>query len=120
MDRPIIVVDGDRAESEELCAALERENYHSIAQHLLMNLEKRIQETACRVVVLDLDTLPVDDRFILRLRKRNPSLPIIGLSRNPFHPDLKEAMSCHICACLRKPPDLDELIYWLRSLDEDG
>ena len=120
MNRPIIVVDGDKAESEELCAVLERESYQTIALHSLVNLENRIQETICRVVILDLDNLPVDNRFITRLRKENPKLPIIALSNRPFHPDLKEAMSSHICACLRKPPDLEELIYCIKSFCNDG
>lgn len=120
MERPIIVVDADKAESQGLCAVLERDNYRTIALHSLGNLEERIQATASRVVILDLDTLPVDNRFITRLRKENPNLPIIGLSSRPFHPDLEEAMSSHICACLRKPPDLGELIYCIKSFCNNG
>jgi len=120
MERPIIVVDADEDQSQELCDVLERDNYRTIALHSLGNLEEKIQETACRVVILDLDTLPVDNRFITHLRKGNPKLPIIGLSSRPFHPDLKEAMSSHICACLRKPPDLDELIYCIKSFCNNG
>jgi DNA-binding NtrC family response regulator len=120
MDRPIMVVDADKTESRDLCNALERDNYHAIAIHSLGNLEEKIRETACKVVILDLDTLPVDNRFITDLRRQNPGLPIIGLSSRPFHPELKEAMSSHICACLGKPPDLDELIYCVRSFWQDG
>lgn len=119
MSRPIIVVGADKTESRDLCSALERDNYFTVAIHSLATLEEKIRETACEVVILDLDTLPVDNRFITDLRRQNPGLPIIGLSSRPFHPELKEAMSSHICACLGKPPDLDELIYCIRSFWQD-
>lgn len=115
MDRPIIVVDANKAQCRKLCDILEHEHYRVIALHSILSLERKIQETACLVIILDLDTQPVDNRFIADLRRKNPRLPIIGLSSRPFHPDLKEAMSTHICACLGKPPDPEELIYCVRS-----
>jgi len=33
--------------------------------------------------------------------------------------DLEEALSSHISACLVKPVDMDELLFWLRSLGND-
>lgn len=115
MQSPVIVVGMDKLESEELCTALEAENYRTIAEDSMVNLERTIQETACRVLILDLDSLSVDNRFITQLRRGNLRLPIIGLSSSPYHPELKEAMSSHICACLHKPPNLDELIYCIKS-----
>jgi DNA-binding NtrC family response regulator len=120
MERPIIVVDADKGESEELCAALEQDNYRTVALDSLLHIGKKIQETACRVLILDLDNLPVDNRLITNLRRENPGLPIIGLSSSPFHPDLEEAMSSHICACLSRPPDFGELIYCIRSFCNNG
>lgn len=120
MDRPIVVVDADKEQCENLCSLLERENYRTVKLHLLLNLERIIQETSCRVVILDLDTLTVNNRFITNLRRQNPGLPIMGLSSSPYHPELGQAMSDHICACLRKPPDLDELIYCIKSFCENG
>jgi DNA-binding NtrC family response regulator len=111
----VIVVGMEKLESEELCRALESKDYRVIAKDSVMNLEKTIQETACMVLILDLDGSSVDNRFINQLRRGNPRLPIIGLSTSPYHPELKEAMSSHICACLGKPPDLDELLYCIRS-----
>jgi DNA-binding NtrC family response regulator len=120
MQRPVIVVCMDKLESEQLCRALESENYRTIAKDSIMDLEKTIQETTCLVLILDLDTSSVDNRFIRQLRRGNPGLPIIGLSSSPYHPELKEAMSSHICACLDKPPDLDELLYCIKSFSLDG
>jgi len=33
-----------------------------------------------------------------------------------FHPELEEAMSNYIFACLSKPADEDELVFWIKSL----
>ncbi len=119
MDKPIVVVNADHEQCRELCAMLDREHYRTTALYSLVHLESNIQASGCRVVILDLDNLNVDNRFIMKLRRRNPGLLIIGLSSRPFHPELEEAMSTHImCACLSKPVDSEELIYCLKSFGE--
>ena len=120
MDRPIVVVDADKAQCKKLCTLLERSNYRTVASHSLTNLERSAQEGALQVVILDLDTLPVDNRFIMDLRRENPGVRIMGLSNRPFHPELQEAISKHFYACLYKPVDTDELFFWLRSIWENG
>lgn len=120
MDRSILVVDADKAQCQKLCTLLERSNYRTVASHSLTDLERSVEEGGLKVVILDLDTLPVDNRFIVDLRRENPGVRIIGLSSRPFHPELKEAISEHFYACLYKPVDRDELFFWLRSIWENG
>jgi DNA-binding NtrC family response regulator len=120
MDRPIVVVDADKAQCKKLCTLLERSNYRTVASHSLSNLERSVEEGALQVVILDLDNLPVDNRFIMDLRRENPGVRIMGLSSRPFHPELQEAISKHFYACLYKPVDTDELLFWLRSIWENG
>ena len=116
---PIVVVGGDEEQSQELRSALESEHCRISSVHSLDSLERNLEEGDRHVVVLDLDTLAVDNRYIRNLRKANPEICIIGLSSRSFHPELKEAMSTHIYACLSKPVDTEELIYWVRSICED-
>ena len=118
MQEPIVVVDGDEEQCRGLCATLEREHFTTTAFHSLLNLEREIQDTGRRVVILDLDTLPVNNRLFRTLRRTNPGVCIIGLSSRPFHPELKEAMSQHIYACLSKPLDEEELVFWVKSLGD--
>jgi DNA-binding NtrC family response regulator len=118
MQRTVIVVDENKSESEELCSALQQENYPTVSLNSLADLEKRIQETASSVVILDLDNLPVNNQFIRHLKHQKDNVYIMGLSSRPFHPELEEAVSTHLYACLGKPVDTDELIYWLKSVDE--
>ena len=120
MAGPILIVDADQAECQELCEALEKEGYQAVPFQNLHNLDVMIQETGCSSVMLDLDTLPVDDQFISKVRGKNPGLPIIVLSSRPFHPELEKAMSTHICASIGKPPDMDELVYCLKSFSENA
>ncbi len=119
MQGPIVVVDGDEEQCRGLCATLEREHFTTTAFHSLLNLERKIGETGRQVVILDLDTLPVNNRLFRTIRSKNPGVCIIGLSSRPFHPELEEAMSKHIYACLSKPVDHEELIYWLKSISEN-
>jgi DNA-binding NtrC family response regulator len=120
MERPVAaVVMADEGDCLALCSFLQRQNYRAIPLHSLMTLEREMQRSEFQVVILDLDSLPVNNRLFRDLKKVNPEVRIIGLSTRPFHPDLEEAFSAHISACLAKPIDWDELIYWLKSLGED-
>ena len=119
MEKAIVVLDADEEQCQKLCAVLQRHHYRTTALHSLDNLERYIEGSACQAVILDLDTVPVDNRVIRELKRKSPGVHIVGLSKHQFHPELKEAMSKHIYACLAKPVDPDELIYWLRSIYED-
>ena len=119
IQKPIVVANGDETECSRLCNVLERCHYSTIALHSLLNLETEIGETGRQVVILDLDTLPVNNLLFRNLRGKNPGVCIIGLSSRPFHPELQEAMSKHIHVCLAKPLDHEELIYWLKSICEN-
>lgn len=116
MEEPILVVDADEAACKELCASLDKEHFRTTALHALADLEEEVEGTVCRVVILDLDNLPVDNRFFRELNRKNPGVHIVGLSNRPFHPELEEAMSRHISSCLTKPVDIEELVYWIRSI----
>jgi len=71
------------------------------------------------VVLLDTDTVPVDNAFFRVLKKRYPHIHILLVSRLSYHPGLEEAMASHIYACLAKPLDPEELLYWLKSIAEN-
>ena len=120
MREPVVVVDSDKNQCLELCGLLEAEHYKTTAFHSLANLEGAICKYGCQIILVDLDTLPVDNRLFRDIKKKNPAVRIIGISSRPFHPELQEAMSKHIYVNLSKPVDADELIYWLRSICENN
>lgn len=113
MLEPIVVVHSGHDEGWKLCAILYRHDYRAAAIHSLQELTLRVRNSPCRVVILDLDSLPVDNRFIRSLCRGAPDLFVIGISNRTFHPELEESMRNHIFACLSKPVNEDELVYWL-------
>lgn len=120
MQHSIMVVSSSMDERLQLCKILEDNRYRAVPFQSLLDLVKAMGERACHAVILDLDSLPVDNRFIRELCKGNPEVCLIGISSRTFHPELEEAMRSHISACLAKPVNSEELIYWLRSVCGKG
>ena len=116
MEESVVIYDADKKQCLELCELLKKQNYQAAPVHSLNHLEKYIDESDFQILVLDLDTVQVDKKLFRNLKKLKPSLTILGLSNRPFHPELEEAMSRHIYACLNKPIDEDELVFFLKSL----
>ena len=112
----VVVAGKDRKECKQLCAMLQEADYSATAVHALDHIEVSTREKSAWAVILDLDSLPIDNHFIKQLFNRNPGICIIAISSRSFHPELKEAFSTCFSACLRKPLDSDELLYWLRSV----
>jgi DNA-binding response OmpR family regulator len=119
MQEPIVVVNANETACLELCTGLEKERFRTTALHSLVALEGEVQEAVCRVIILDLDSLPVDNRLFRELKRKNPRVHIIALSNRSFHPELEEAMARHISSCLTKPVDMEELLYWLKSVCQE-
>lgn len=119
MKKGIVVLDANEKQCQKLCAMLEERNYRAIPMYSPSELQEYLQVNTCRVVILDLDTVSVDNRMLRELRKKNPQARVVGLSKRQFHPGLEEAMSTHIYACPGKPIDIDELDYWLKSIYEN-
>ena len=115
MQDPILVVSANEQHCLDLCDALEGEDYSIKLLDSLEHLAGGIKGCDCRLAILDLDSLPVDNRLIKKLKRKNPSLRIIGFSSRSFHPELQEAMSSHIYACLGTPVDEEELVFWVKS-----
>ncbi len=119
MNKSVLVLGADRTERERLCELLGREKYPAVGLTSLPEAWKHLEDGRCGIVILDLDSLVLESRQISRIRKKYPGVAIIGLSSRSFHPELQEVLATHICACLGKPPDPDELLYCLKSFSEN-
>lgn len=69
--------------------------------------------------LLDIDSIPLDNRTIRDLTLSYPAVAFFCTSRQRFHPEIKEAICNHLFACLKKPIDGDELDYLLKCV-RDG
>lgn len=121
MSKPgVVVVNADRQEGQAIIELLSNGDYEVIPLRGLVMLERHLQDHPTKVVILDLDTMMPDNEYFRGFKKRYPDIFILATSSRPYHPRLEEAIRSHIYACLGKPLDQEELLYWLKSIPEDS
>ena len=119
MKKRIVVLDTDEQHSKALCTMLEAKQYHAVPMRSLDSIQEYIQKSSCLAVILDVDNESVDNRSIRQMTIDNPEIYLFVMSQHSYNPDFKESMSYHIHACLNKPVDPDELLFWLKSICEE-
>lgn len=105
---------GDWTNVELLLRALD---YRVHFAQTLEEVQRLAKETGCRVVILDLDLVQIPNRFFRSLKKSHPDLTVLATSSRSFHPELREALTHHICACFRKPIVTEEVEFWLKTVE---
>ena len=116
----VAVVDADETECQKLCGLLRQLDYRATPLYARLDLEAYLKSQPDGIVILDMDTLAVDNRFFRDLKRQAPDLYVLALSSRSYHPGLEEAMGSHIYACLAKPLDPEELRYWMKSIAENA
>lgn len=119
MPKSILVMNADRNEFRDISALLARKDYTAHLVESPAELRQRLEASSFVAVLMDIDSALVDNRAIRELASEFPGVPFLCLSKDSFHPELKDAISLHIYACLNKPIDPDELFYWLKCIQED-
>lgn len=119
MKKKILVLDADVTSCQELVQLLAGQQYPTTSIQDLSDLEKKLEKGSYLAVILDIDSVPVDNRVIRKLTLKYPTINFLCISKDRFHPELKDAICYHIYACLTKPVDADEIFYLLRSIYED-
>ncbi len=119
MAKPAVAVLATNNEQcQEISDLLRASGYPTVALRSFEDLHEQIRGASVKVLLVDLDSAVVDNTFFRNIKKRQPGVFILALSSALYHPDLKEAMGSHIYACLAKPLDTEELLYWLWSISE--
>ncbi len=119
MEKKVLVVDADQEQCGRICDLLATKNYQTLPLYSFSALELTLKETPCRIIIVDIDTIEVDNQAIKDVVLNNPGVYFLCLSKDRFHPELKDAICYHIYACVNKPVNTDELFFWLRSIYED-
>ena len=114
----VAVADVDKQNRRAICALLEQADIPVASMNTLKVLADHLKRKSIAVLIIDLDTLPVDNTFFRGLKKQYPNVHILCLSGHTHHPGLEEAMGVHICASLAKPLNSEELLYWLKAISE--
>jgi DNA-binding NtrC family response regulator len=115
----VVVIDADKLHGRQFCDLLQGLHYPVSLIHSLKDLEQELHKDPEVAVILDLDTVPVNNQFFRGLRKIHPQLHMLGVSKLSYHPGLEEVIGSHLFACLVKPIDVEELSFWLKSISEN-
>ncbi|MBU1342315.1 MAG: hypothetical protein KKE44_06250 [Proteobacteria bacterium] len=117
--KTIIVIAKNPKEGNWLKTLLSQRQYFLKILDRIENVEKEVKEIDCNTIILDLDSISMDNRTIRELTLQFPQIYFLCTSKDRFHPELKDAICYHIYACLNKPIDPDELLYWLRCIEDN-
>lgn len=114
----VAVVSADAQEIDNLCSMLSEDRFASTVYRRLEDLMEGLNPTDCLAVIINVDTVGLTNRNVRNLADRFPEVSIFCTSTARFHPELQDAMTRHIRACLAKPVEPDELRFWLRSMHD--
>ena len=120
MKKKILVLSANVQESTSLCALLNKSHFSTVSVDSIQELENVLNEEDCIAVILDLDTIPVSNHILKELSISYPDATFLCISAKRFHPELQDAIQHYIYACLNKPVDPDELLFWIKSIYEEG
>lgn len=120
MKKPgLAIIDADIQNGRRFCTFLQKLNYSAQLCTSLEELEGYLEQNPEIAVILDLDSIEVKSQAIRALKRRHPQLHILGVSKLLLHPGLEEIIGSHLYACLVKPLDEEELLFWLKSIAEN-
>jgi len=119
MKKKIVILDANQNSCGKLSDIINSKNYPLVQTQALSSLEDFFESDQYVAVVLDIDSVPVDNRTIRELALKYPGVRFLCTSKDRFHPELKDAICYHIYACLNKPVDPDELLYWIKCIYQE-
>ncbi|MDA3915594.1 MAG: hypothetical protein PF690_01285 [Deltaproteobacteria bacterium] len=116
----IVIVGKNNDGYQSLIQLLQGEGYKGITIKSVKALEAYLSREECMAVLIDIDTVPVDNRKVREITVQYPHIPVLCMSDKNYHPKLKETICYHVYACINKSIDPDELFYLLRSIRDDS
>jgi DNA-binding NtrC family response regulator len=119
MKRKILFLNSDNEESPILTSLFTKKGWSAVFLKQIGDLHIELAVSDRAIVFLDIDSVPIDNRGIRELKALFPNACLFCISKHPFHPELKEAISNDIFACLTKPLDPKELAFWVESIESD-
>ncbi len=115
----ICILSTDEQQNRQLRSLLCERDFEARIFQDLKDLVKELSETECIAAIMDVDSIAVTNRMIRQIKTRFSKVSIFCTSQHRLHPDLKDALSQHIYACLSKPLDPEELQFWLKCIRDN-
>ena len=119
MNPKVLVVNAIKKETDGIGDILLPAGYTPWIIENIEGVEPALSAGDCMAVLLDLDSLEVSNRTVRQMTLKFPQVCFLCTSWKPFHPELQDAICYHIYACVQKPVDPDELLYWLKCIYQD-
>lgn len=119
MDDKVLLLNADTEDALYICDILKKSDFQFDLINRLDDLETHLKTSDFVAALLDIDSITINNREIRELTVKFPDVYFLCTSKERFHPELKEALCYHIYACIRKPVDPDELVYWLKCIIAD-
>lgn len=114
----ILVIDPDKKTSQGFRQVLTRLPFTADIYDAIDRLPPELDIRRYQAVIIDLDDKTPSKTTFEAWRRHNKPLKILGISSKNFHPDLSEVIGQHLFACLKKPLDEEELVFFLNSILE--
>jgi DNA-binding NtrC family response regulator len=83
MQKSILVLDADKDQCRGLCELLEKGQFKATPLFSTHNLEKNIEDTGCRAILWDIDTVTADNRTVRDLTLKFPGVYFFCMSKHP-------------------------------------
>ena len=115
----VLLVTANHEEAQAIGRLLQQAGYKPHVIQELDQVEAIITVTACMAILIDIDSVDVSNRTLREMTLQFPDVCFLCTSKDRFHPELKDAICYHIYACINKPIDPDELLYWMKSIQEN-
>lgn len=119
MNPKVLVVNAIKREADGIGDILLPAGYTPWMVDNIEGVEPALSAGDCLAVLLDLDSLEVSNRTVRQMTLKFPQVCFLGTSWKTLHPELQDAICYHIYACIQKPLDPDELLYWLKCIRQD-
>ena len=119
MGNCICILSTDEQQNEQLRSILCERHFEARVFQDLEDLIKGLSHTGCLAAIMDIDSVPLTNRMISQIKTQFSEVSIFCTSQHRLHPDLKDALSQHIYACLSKPLDPEELDFWLKCIRDN-
>lgn len=118
MASKLIFVGSEIYLSDEIKSILDEGGYEIESCESIEDATQKLDRTWSSVLLVDLDGKEITNRQIRDFRRSHKGVQIVAFSSRTYHPELKESLKEDVCACLGKPLNADELVYWLNSITE--
>ena len=118
MGSKLVFVGSEIYLSDEIKSILDEGGYEIESSESIEDATQKLDRTWSSVLLIDLDGKEITNRQIRDFRRRYKGVQIVAFSSRTYHPELKESLREDVCACLGKPLNSEELIYWLNSITE--